>query len=108
MSNINDVYNNCDQVKRWRNKKEMNKKYKQQQKEEEIYLQKINLRETQKGSNANQENLDYNTIRRFNEVVKNIDVNWHKYASENKPWEMNFIGASVSTKWILKVIDSSN
>ncbi len=64
----------------------------------------INSVEVKKKSNI--DNLTSEScIKTFNKVIDTFDKNWNTYASKANPYEMNFIGATVATKWILKIID---
>ena len=97
-----DSMNNVNYIA-WSHPIKIEPDYCKQQQEEEEYLQKISLKSNK---NLSSKQNDINQ-KKFNEVISKIDSNWYKYVNPKNPTEMSFIGASVSTKYIMKVIDSS-
>ena len=102
-----NMYHQSQCVGDWSQPIKIEPDYYKQQQEEEEYLQKISLKTNKQQYNLSSKQT-FDNQKKFNEVISKIDSNWYKYVNPKNPTEMSFIGASVSTKYIMKVIDSSN
>ena len=102
------IYSTWDErKKRWN--EAMDSFYKRQQQEEEEYIR------TSKNNDINLSKKNYEefinnikAIEQEKEIYKNINKNWIIYTSRNVKHRMKFVGATISTKYILKVIDDLN
>jgi hypothetical protein len=80
--------------------------YKRQQQEEEEYLKCSKSSDINKNKKNYEEYMNnISVIQKEKEIFENINKNWRRYSSKNVKHRMKFIGATISTKYILKVID---